>query len=215
MTKISPAVLVAAILAALPFLGSIAEARTPERMMQECRNRAHEVMHVRLPDVETKYEGQRTDGTHAVNGTVRARGRIETFQCSFERSGRQIIQFIVNNPTTGGSAQQLPETEPLTSTQQVDFRGNPYQQFQGTLNPGDSVRYVFRDGNRKFLDVHFRSRNRRAYFNIFTPDRQTLYESARAGNDYRGQLWLDGEHVVEVYNISQDRAPYSLDLELD
>jgi len=31
-----------------------------------------------------KYEGQRVDKTHAVNGSVRVSGRRETFQCSFE-----------------------------------------------------------------------------------------------------------------------------------
>ncbi len=191
-----------------------AHARTPERMMQECRNRAHEVLHVRLPDVETKYEGQRTDGTHAVNGTAWLRGRQETFQCSFDRRGREIIQFVVNQPSEPPSAQQLPETEPETRTEQVRFRQDSTQEFRETLNPGSSVRYVFRGGNRKFLDVHLSTRNRRTYFNIFTPDGRTLYESARAGNDYRGQLWLDGEHVVEVYNTSRNRAPYDIRLEL-
>jgi hypothetical protein len=183
-------------------------------MMQVCRVRAHEVMHVRLPDIETKYEGQRTDGTHAVNGTAWMRGRTETFQCSFDRSGRQIIQFIVNQPTDDSSATQLSETELQTETVKVNFGSNPAQEFQGTLNPGDSVRYVFRGGNRKFLTTHLWTRSNRTYFNIFTPDGQTLYESARAGNDYRGQLWLDGDHIVEVYNISQGRAPYDIRLEL-
>lgn len=191
-----------------------AHARTPERMMQECRNRAHEVLHVRLPDVETKYEGQRTDGTHAVNGTAWLRGRQETFQCSFDRPGREIIQFVVNQPSEPPAAQQLPETEPETRTEQVNFRQDSSQEFRETLSPGSSVRYVFRGGNRKFLDVHMSTRNRRTYFNIFTPDGRTLHESARAGNDYRGQLWLDGEHVVEVYNSSRNRAPYDIRLEL-
>ena len=46
-------------------------------------------------------------------------------------------------------------------------------------------------------------------FNIFTPDGHTLYESVRAGNEYRGQLWLNGDHVIEVYNRSHRRANYN------
>lgn len=55
----------------------VAYAKTPDIMMQVCRVRAHEVLHVRMPDIETKYEGQRTDGTHAINGTAWMRGRTE------------------------------------------------------------------------------------------------------------------------------------------
>ncbi len=199
--------------ATLPLVSS-AKANSPDQMMQVCRIRAHEVIHTRLPDVETKYEGQRTDGTHAVNGTAWVRGRTETFQCSFDRRGRNIIQFIVNEPTGGSTATQLPESEPQTRTVNVDFRGNAIQEFRESLNPGESVRYVFRGGNRKFLQVHMYTRNNRTYFNIFTPDRHTLYESARAGNDYRGQLWLDGEHVVEVYNTSPSRSSFDVTLQL-
>ncbi|MGB7205313.1 MAG: lysozyme inhibitor LprI family protein [Anderseniella sp.] len=68
----------------------------PGRMMAICRDRAVHVFHIRAGDVETKYEGQRTDGTHAVNGTVFIRRHNETFQCSFNSSGSQIVQFVVN-----------------------------------------------------------------------------------------------------------------------
>lgn len=205
---------VAAGLVALGGLAVAAQARTPDRMMQDCRVRAHEVLHARMPDIETKYEGQRTDGTHAVNGTAWMRGRQETFQCSFDRRGREIVQFVVNKPTESHGATQLPETEPQTRTENVRFRNDNSQEFDGRLNSGDSVRYVFRGGNRKFLHVHLTTRNHRTYFNIFTPDGRTLYESARAGNDYRGQLWLDGEHIVQVYNVSPRPAPYAILLEL-
>lgn len=90
-----------------------AHARTPERMMQECRVRAGEVLRTRLPNIETKYEGQRTDGTHAVNGTARIRGRTTTFQCSFNRAGTQIVNFVVNKPTAG-----QPENLPSQPNQQ-------------------------------------------------------------------------------------------------
>lgn len=68
----------------------------PGRMMAICRDRAVHVFHLRAGDVETKYEGQRTDGTHAVNGTAYMRGHEETFQCSFNASGTTIDRFIVN-----------------------------------------------------------------------------------------------------------------------
>ncbi len=83
------------------------QAMTPGQMMQECRIRAGHEFRTRLPNIDTKYEGQRVDGTHAVNGTAIFRGRTETFQCSFNRSGNKIIKFVVNKKS--GSAAQLPD----------------------------------------------------------------------------------------------------------
>ena len=83
-----------------------AAAATPEIMMAQCRNRAHDEFKLRLPDIETKYEGQRTDGTHAVNGTAYLKSGERTFQCSFDAKGTAITKFIVNEaaPAAGGSA---------------------------------------------------------------------------------------------------------------
>ena len=67
-----------------------------DTMMATCRDRAAHVFHTRQPNIDTKYEGQRTDGSHAVNGTVFLRNAEETFQCSFDADGSRITQFVVN-----------------------------------------------------------------------------------------------------------------------
>lgn len=46
--------------------------------------------------VSVKYEGQRVDGTHAVNGSAVVSGVNRTFQCSFNSGGTQIVDFVVN-----------------------------------------------------------------------------------------------------------------------
>ena len=69
---------------------------SPDTMMATCRDRAAHVFHTRLPNIDTKYEGQRTDGSYAVNGTVFLRNVEETFQCSFDADGSKITQFVVN-----------------------------------------------------------------------------------------------------------------------
>lgn len=68
----------------------------PAAMQANCRDRAAHVFHTRQPNIETKYEGQRTDGTYAVNGTVYLRSVEETFQCSFNSDGSKITRFLVN-----------------------------------------------------------------------------------------------------------------------
>lgn len=86
-------------LAAMP--GAVtnpASAATPSEMMALCRNRGHDVLKIRLPDIDTKYEGQRVDGTHAVNGTATVREKTITFQCSFDKPGKRIVKFVVNKP---------------------------------------------------------------------------------------------------------------------
>ncbi|MEZ5908797.1 MAG: hypothetical protein R3D31_08370 [Hyphomicrobiaceae bacterium] len=84
-----------------------ADAATPERMMAECRARAGKALKTRLPNIETKYEGQRTDGTHAVNGTARFSGRTETFQCSFNRAGSRMVNFVINRTPAAAPAKPV------------------------------------------------------------------------------------------------------------
>ena len=95
-----------AVLAALAFASSavmapggvVHAAETPEIMMAMCKARAHDELKVRGPDIDTKYEGQRVDGTHAVNGTAAPEGgKQQTFQCSFNADGSKIIRFVVND----------------------------------------------------------------------------------------------------------------------
>jgi hypothetical protein len=69
---------------------------SPESMMDECRARAGTVFKESFESISAKYEGQRTDGSHAVNGS--ARNGSETFQCSFDKKGYKITRFLVNNP---------------------------------------------------------------------------------------------------------------------
>jgi hypothetical protein len=75
-----------------------AGASTADKMMARCRKRAASVLGVAGNAVNVKYEGQRIDHTHAVNGSASVRGQSETFQCSFDATGRQIVKFIVNEP---------------------------------------------------------------------------------------------------------------------
>lgn len=90
--------LTAPLLAMLVFawLESTAAADAPAIMMAKCRNHAHDEFQLRLPDIETEYEGQRVDGTHAVNGTAYRKKGNTTFQCTFDKSGTDIVKFVVN-----------------------------------------------------------------------------------------------------------------------
>jgi len=64
--------------------------------MQQCRLRAHDAFKIRLPYIETTYEGQRTDGAFGKRHRLSERRRARTFQCSFDRAGKTITKFVVN-----------------------------------------------------------------------------------------------------------------------
>lgn len=43
-----------------------------------------------------KYEGQRTDGTHAVNGTIYLETRSDNVQCSFNAAGDTMVSYFTD-----------------------------------------------------------------------------------------------------------------------
>lgn len=81
--------------------GTAAQAANEENMLEACRARAAKALGIAADAVEVKYEGQRTDKTHAVNGSATVSGQSKTFQCSFERTGSRLVKFVVTSPESG------------------------------------------------------------------------------------------------------------------
>ena len=75
-------------------LGGIAPAayaQNESEMMSTCNNYAAHHLGLSTSDIaEVTYQGQRTDGTHAVNGSTSSG---QTFQCSFSSNGRNVVQW--------------------------------------------------------------------------------------------------------------------------
>lgn len=66
------------------------------QMMVTCNTYAARHLGVSTSDIATvKYEGQRVDGTHAVNGNTTSG---QTFQCSFNRSGTHVVNWTHSAP---------------------------------------------------------------------------------------------------------------------
>jgi len=66
-------------------------------MMATCNTYAAKHLQVSTSDIlDLKYEGRRTDGTYAVNGTA-ANG--QTFQCSFNKAGTKVLHWSHSAPT--------------------------------------------------------------------------------------------------------------------
>ncbi|UAJ73376.1 hypothetical protein IQE94_03385 [Synechocystis sp. PCC 7339] len=75
-----------------------ADAANQSKMLYTCKNLASKEYGTQQKNVQVKYEGQRSDGTHAVNGTYETSTMINTFQCSFNRADTVVVNFVKNTP---------------------------------------------------------------------------------------------------------------------
>lgn len=73
-----------------------AEQGTPASMKYGCTGYAAAKFSTASGSIEVKYEGQRTDETHAVNGTYNGPEGTRTFQCNYDRSATRMTKLIVN-----------------------------------------------------------------------------------------------------------------------
>jgi hypothetical protein len=171
-------------------------------------------MRTRLPDIETKYEGQRTDGTHAVNGTAYIGDRTETFQCSFNRAGDRITLFVVNQRSAAKPAPPK-TTTPASAragirTETVRFKsGQTSTSIKGKITGRESVSYVLEAEAGQTMTVILKPLNRATYFNVYEPGKgpgdRALANSGLTGpmmpdlNTFRGKLPAPGEYTISVY----------------
>lgn len=117
---------------------------------------------------------------------------------------------------TSGSAVHQPSrpTEPQTRTVRVRFAvGTSGAVYSGKLEPGGSLRYVLGARNRQTLVVRLNGYGSGLSYQILNPDRSFLLDQVPSGQDYRGELWQSGDHVIEVINRSGSAAEFSLSLE--
>lgn len=78
--------------------------------------------------------------------------------------------------------------------------GTSGAELTGELMPGESVRYLI--GASAGQDLYFRlaANGPNMSYQIFNPDGSFLLDQMSADQEYRGQLWQSGDHVVEVIN---------------
>ena len=115
---------------------------------------------------------------------------------------------VTNAADDGGGAMARANSEPTTTTDTVRFAaGSSTTEIDGGLTPGSSVRYVLGARNGQFLDVSVAPQGDGITYQIFNPDGSFLLDQISSDTPYRGQLWQNGDHVVEVINTgSQDTA---------
>lgn len=178
-------------------------------MERYCRGEASSTFGVRPPRIRTNAPERRANGAHSVFGDYDGRGsRVIAFECRFDPRG----QFNWVRETGGGAATRPPSGgEPGTSTERVRFpAGGTGTEITRTLAPGASTRFVLGARNLQNLYVRVAPRNGRLDYQIYNPDRSFLLEMTPAAREYRGQLWQNGDHVIEVINRGNTATTYNL-----
>jgi len=198
-------------------------AQSPEYMIEDCKLSSQQFYQDYEAETEATYEGQRTDGTHAVNGTIYLETRSSDFQCSYNAAGDTIVDFFADRKSwrdfvrgggsphqAGGSGSSSSSSQKIT-TERVRFSsGASSTEFPAQLPPGMTVRYQRGARNGQFLDFSVSPGNAPLTYRILNPDGSALLDELPLDKPYRGQLWQSGDHVVEVINRTGSTVPFDI-----
>jgi hypothetical protein len=206
---------------ALGAVGSLALAQSPDYMIEDCRLASQQFYQDFDARTEATYEGQRTNGTHAVNGTIYLETRSTYFSCSYNAKGDSLVEFFADqkswpafvrgegSPHQAGSSGSS-QSQSVT-TERVRFpSGARSAEYSAQLRPRATVRYQLGARNGQFLDVSVSPANAPLTYRIVNPDGTALLDELPLDKPYRGQLWQSGDHIVEVINRTGGNVRFNI-----
>lgn len=201
--------------------GATASAQSPDYMIEDCRNASLQFYADYQARTDARYEGQRTDGTHAVNGTIYLENRSADYSCSYNARGDTLVGFVTERKSwpgfvrgegspyqanSGGSS-----SAQAITTERVRFpAGTSAYDFPAQLPPRMTVRYLLGARNGQFLDVQVSPASAPLTYRILNPDGTALLDELPLDKPYRGQLWQSGDHVVEVINRTGSTVQFDI-----
>lgn len=192
-----------------------AQAADTDNILEQCRVRAAKDLGAAPDGIDLKYEGQRTDGTHAVNGAANVGGQQTTFQCSFNRGGTRIARFVVNRPTAAAAPTKAEEEQASRATEraaqgQFDANGRlpcaqaksqPMMQCEfGVARAGGgtgtaTVVITLPDGRKRFI---FFNRFKATSADLSQADGNMKFRASRHGDLYKVDAGNERYEIVEA-----------------
>ncbi|NEV60957.1 SH3 domain-containing protein [Thiorhodococcus minor] len=147
-----------------------ADARSTGAMLDACARVGKSFFREGQARTEMKYNGQRVDGTHAINGDIFLETRKESFACSFDRGGGRMVEFFAEGrlqnaylpgggaDASGGDMVRVPD---VGAGDVLNVRSGPGTNYRilGALGNGDSV-YRLRckgQGRSRWCEIEMRS----------------------------------------------------------
>ena len=128
-----------------------AVAQPIDAMLNACSKLGQQYFGEYSARTDMQYNGQRVDGTHAINGDIYLETRKESFACSFDRSGNKMVEFFAEGrqqndylPRGGGSTggSGMVRVKGVASNDVLNVRSGPgvNNRIVGALGNGDRVR---------------------------------------------------------------------------
>ncbi len=98
-----------------------------------------------------------------------------------------------------------------SDTVRVQFTsGTSGAELTDSLLPQESRRYVLGARDGQFLYFRLAANGPGMTYAIYNPDGSVLLDEMVAAQEYRGQLWQSGDHVVEVSNTANGAQSYNV-----
>ncbi len=98
-----------------------------------------------------------------------------------------------------------------SGSERVSFAaGTSGAELSGSLLPQESRRYILGANEGQFLYVRVAAKGPDMTYLIYNPDGSVLLDEMTASQEYRGQLWQSGDHVIEVYNMANGAQSYNV-----
>jgi len=135
---------------------SPAHAQSQGLMLGECAHAAQGYFRDYEAGTDMQYNGQRVDGTHAINGNIYLEARLESFACSYAPDGNRMIQFFVegreqnaylpghtrDSVSSSDGASDVVRVTGISSGDLLNVRSGPSTNYRiiGKLGNGDRVR---------------------------------------------------------------------------
>jgi hypothetical protein len=140
-----------------------------------------------------------------------------TWECVAYDDGTIGAMNVVDAADDGDGAMAGSDgAEPSTHTLQVRFdAGTTGTEINGYLTPGSSTRYVLGARDGQSLYVRVAPRGDGISYQIFNPDNSFLLDQVSSSQEYRGQLWQSGDHVIEVINRGNQTVSYNVIFGID
>ncbi|MEM1363145.1 MAG: hypothetical protein AAGF94_15770 [Pseudomonadota bacterium] len=83
-------------------------------------------------------------------------------------------------------------------------------EFKDSLLPQEIRRYVLSVRDGQFLYFRLAANGPGMTCVIYNPDGSVLLDEMGAAQEYRGQLWQTGDHVIELYNTANGAQSYNV-----
>jgi hypothetical protein len=132
-----------------------AQAQSQGLMLGECAHAAQGYFRDYEAQTEMKYNGQRVDGTHAINGDIYLETRMESFACSYAPDGNRMVEFFAEgrvqnaflpgntrNSSGASGGGDVVRVTGISSGDLLNVRSGPGTNYRviGKLGNGDQVR---------------------------------------------------------------------------